>query len=123
MKIFKDKKIIFLSIILTIFTISYFIIANKVSYAFSYDYDAQAAYDKLIEIIEQSSIAYGKNNEELFKKDKIIYIKVQDLIDNNLLVPNEAGNLKHPLKENETLNNHIIKIKKSEDKLIAEVDS
>ena len=43
MKIFKDKKIIFLSIVLTIFTISYFVIANKVSYAFSYDYYAQAA--------------------------------------------------------------------------------
>ena len=97
MKTINDKKIIALGAILLVFTIGY--------------------------IIKKSAVAYGTNNPDLFKEEDTIYKKVQDLIDANLLIPNENGNVINPLKEEETLNNNVIKIKKEKDKITVEVDS
>lgn len=123
MNMIKDKKIIALSIILVVFTICYFIIANKVSYAFVTDYDANATYDNVIDTIKKSAMAYGTDKTQLFDENNTIYIKVQELIDEKYLVPNEEGNIENPLEENETLNSKMIKIKKEEDKITVEVDS
>lgn len=123
MKIFKDKKIIFLTIILVVFTIGYFVVVNKVSYAFSNNYDLEKAYNNTIKTIEECAIAYGEKNPDLFNEENIVYIKVQDLIDNELLVANKDGNIQNPLKENETLNTNIVKIKKEKEKISVEVDS
>ena len=123
MKTINDKKIIFLGAILLIFTIGYFVIINKVSYAFVNDYDPNNVYDETINIIKKSAIAYGTNNPDLFKEEDTVYKKVQDLIDANLLIPNEDGNIINPLKEEETLNDNVIKIKKEKDKITVEVDS
>lgn len=123
MKMIKDKKIIILAIVLTIFTIGYFVIVNKISYAFANNYDLTSVYENRIETIKKCAIAYGENNLDLFKEEKIIYVKVQDLIDNNLLAANAEGNIINPLKENETLNTNIIKIKYENDEITAEVDS
>ena len=122
MKIFKDKKVILLVMILMIFTIGYFIVVNKVSYAFSNNYNLETAYDNVIKTIKECAIAYGKNNSKLFEEDDIVYIKVQDLIDSNLLIANIEGNITNPLKENATLNSNIIKIKKENEKFTVEVD-
>lgn len=123
MKMFKDKKIIFLAAILAVFTIGYFVAVNKISYAFSDNYDLEKAYDNTIKTIEECAIAYGEKNSDLFNEENIIYIKVQDLIDNEILVTNKDGNIQNPLKENETLNTKIVKIKKEKDKISVEVDS
>lgn len=123
MKTFKDKKVIFLAIILVVFTIGYFVIVNKVSYAFSDNYDLEMAYDNIIKTIEECAVAYGKKHPDLFNEENIIYIKVQDLIDNDFLVANKDGNIQNPLKKNETLNTNIIKIKKDQDNISVEVDS
>jgi len=119
----KDKKIVFLGIILVVFTIGYFAIANKISYAFSNDYDFQKAYNRMIETIEKCAIAYGENNIELLKDEKTLYIKVQDLIDNNLLVPNESGNIVNPLNAKENLNSNLIKLKYENKEITVEIDS
>ena len=123
MKIIKDKKIIALAIILMVFTIGYFIIANHISYAFSEEFDSSYVYDKTIEIIKEAAISYANQKDELFKEDNIVYVKVQDLIDHNLLATNEDGNIINPLKKEENLNSNIIKIKKNKDGISAEVDS
>ena len=123
MKIFQDKKIIILISILTIFTISYFIIANKISYAFLQDYNIEDSYNQTMEVIKECAIAYGEKNPDLFKEDDITYIKVQDLIDNNYIATNEDGNISNPLKESETLNSNVIKLKKTNDEITAEIDS
>ncbi len=123
MKTINDKKIIILGAILLVFTIGYFVIINKVSYAFVNDYDPDKAYKETIDIIKKSAVVYGKNNPDLFQEEDTVYKKVQDLIDANLLVPNEEGNVINPLKEEETLNNNVIKIKKEKDKITVEVDS
>ena len=123
MKLIKDKKIIALIVLLLVFTIGYFVIITKMSYAFSYDYDANKSYSIVIDTIKKCATAYGEKNPDLFKDEKVIYIKVQDLIDNNLLVPNEEGNIVNPLNTEETLNTNIIKIKNEDDKISVEVDS
>jgi len=123
MKIMKDKKIIFLGIVLIVFTIGYFIIVNKISYAFSDNYNLNKSYDKTIETIKKCAIAYAETTPDLFKDEEIIYVKVQDLIDNKLLATNEDGKIINPLNKKETLNSNIIKIKNENDKIIVEVDS
>ena len=123
MKTINDKKIVALGAILLVFTIGYFVIVNKVSYAFVNDYDPDKVYNETIDIIKKSAVAYGTNNPELFQEEDTVYKKVQDLIDANLLIPNEEGNIVNPLKEEETLNDNVIKIKKEKDKITVEVDS
>ena len=91
MKIWQDKKIIALGIILMVFTIGYFIIVNKISYAFETNYNVEEEYNSTIETIKASAIAYGSNHLDLFNESDTVYIKVQDLIDANLLVPNDDG--------------------------------
>ena len=123
MNMFKDKKIIALSAILLVFTICYFVVANKISYAFETDYDLKATYDNVIETIKKSATSYGTDKSELFNENNTIYVKVQELIDEKYLVPNEEGNITNPMDENNTLNSKMVKIKKDEDKIIVEVDS
>ena len=122
-KFLKDKKLIALVAILLIFTIGYFTIANKISYAFVIDYDRDKEYENTIDIIKKSAIVYGEKNPDLFKENNTIYIKVQDLIDKNFLIGDENGDIINPLEENETLNSNVVKIKFEDDKVSAEVDS
>ena len=123
MKKIKDKKIIVLLVILIVFTIGYFVIVNHISYAFSDEYDPSVLYNKTIDVIKEASILYAEKNEQLFEKDKVIYVKVQDLIDNELLATNNEGNIINPTKKDEVMNSNIIKIKKDKNNYTAEVDS
>ena len=123
MKIWQDKKIIALGIILMVFTIGYFIIVNKISYAFETNYNVEEEYNSTIETIKASAIAYGSNHLDLFNESDTVYIKVQDLIDNNVLIPDEEGNITNPLKTNESLNSNIVKMKYENQEVSAEVDS
>lgn len=123
MKFIKDKKVIMLIAIIFVFTISYFIVVNHVSFAFSNKYDVNKSYSTLIDTIKQCSIAYAKNNPNLFKNDNIIYIKVQDLIDSNLLVTNNNENIINPIDQTSSLNSNIIKIKIENDEIVVSVDS
>ena len=56
MKKIKDKKIIVLAVILIVFTISYFIIVNKISYAFDNNYDLTWAYNNTMNTIKKCAI-------------------------------------------------------------------
>ena len=123
MNLFKDKKIVILVIVLVLFTAIYFIAANKISYAFSNEFDDTKLFSTTIDTIKKCAVAYGKQNKDIFNDEKIIYIKVQDLIDNNFLVPNESGNIVNPLKNNETLNSNIIKLKLENEEILVEIDS
>lgn len=122
MKNFRDKKIIILSLVLIVFTISYFVVVNKISYSFVLEYDVHDSYNMIIDTIKKSAVAYGKNNLDLFKKDKIVYIKVQDLIDNNYIYAKHEGNILNPLN-NESMNSNVIKLKLENDEIIVEIDS
>jgi hypothetical protein len=123
MKYLKDKKIISLLVILFLFTVVYFVAANKVSYAFSDNADVTHLYNKTITIIKKCALTYAKKNPDIFKKESIAYIKVQDLIDNDLLVANSDGQLINPLDSSTSLNDNIIKLKKEDGKIDVTVDS
>ena len=122
MNVLKDKKILILGAILIVFSIGYFIIANKISYAFETGNDPDADYDSIIETIEEVATFYGKNHPELFQNETIARIKVQDLIDNNLLMTNEEGNIVDPLNKDKTLNYNGITIKSDNGEITVEVD-
>ena len=77
MNMFKDKKIIALIVVMTLFTISYFIIVGKSSYAFRTDNLATERYNKTIDMIKKCALTYASNNKNLFKEENIVYIKVQ----------------------------------------------
>ena len=116
----KNKKIV---TILVVFTISYFAIVNKISYAFENNYDLNGAYDKRIETITTCAEAYGTANFEDFNDEGLMYITVQNLIDNGYLVPNEDGIILNYLNDTETLNNKKIRIKHENNKITAEIYS
>lgn len=119
----KDKKIIILFAILLVFTIAYFLIVNKVSYAFENNYDMNAVYDKKLETITKCAEAYGKANLDDFNEEGLLYITVQNLIDDGYLIPDEDGNIKNHLNTLESLNNKKIRIKYENEKINAEIYS
>lgn len=123
MKKIKDKKIIILGIILLVFTISYFVIVNKISYAFDNNIDTNKAYNARINVITTCAIAYGEANKDDFNEEGVLYITVQTLIDNKYLIPDENGNIKNYLNEVEKLNDKKIRIKNENGKMTAEVYS
>ena len=123
MNFVKDKKVIALIAILLVFTISYFVIVNHLSYAFTNKADANESYNALINIIKKSAKVYAEQNSDIFKNEKISYIKVQDLIDSNLLATNSEGNVVNPLDQSQVLNSNIIKLKLEDEEIIVSVDS
>ena len=61
MKKIKDIKVIILGLILFVFTIGYFVIVNKVSYAFENGYDIKSVEETKMNIISKCAESYGKN--------------------------------------------------------------
>lgn len=120
-KIISDKKIIVLFLILLVFTIGYFTIVNKMSYAFINNKNEDTSYNNLIKIIKMSAISYGEKHKDIFNKDNIAYIKVQDLIDSECLVADEDGLVINPLN-NDSLNSKAIKLKLVDNQIEAEID-
>ena len=123
MKKIKDKKIIVLAVILIVFTIGYFIIVNKISYAFDNNYDLTWAYNNTMNTIKKCAIAYGKDNIDSFNDEGLLYIEVQSLIDNGYIATNEAGNIVNSLNNKENLNNKKIRLKYENKEISAEIYS
>lgn len=121
-KILKDPKVITLIGILLLFTIFYFVSVNKLSYAFSNEDNSVYYHNQTINIIKEASKIYASNNVDLFKDNNIVYIKVQDLIDNGLLAANEEGKIIDILT-NDSLNNKVIKIKNENNNINIEIDN
>ncbi len=123
MKYLKDKKIMTLTIILLLFTIGYFIIVNKISYAFVNDYDASFYHTQVIHIIEQGAKKYAQDHQEEFTEEEPIkYVTVQELIDNDYLIPDEDGNIKDPSEEEVTFNSRKIRIKLQDNDFEIEIE-
>ena len=100
-----------LAIILLVFTIGYFIIVNKISYAFVNDYDASFYHTQVMNIIEEGAKKYAQDHQEEFTEEEPIkYVTVQELIDNAYLIPDEEGNIKDP-SEDATFNSRKVRIK------------
>lgn len=112
----KSKNIILYEIIavLAVFTIVYFVAANKASYAFAYD-DVKVLYDNRINLIEKSAKSYGEHNLDLFEEEDTIYVTVKDLVENGYLLPDdENGNVKDPTSDVKLLNDLRIRVTKTD---------
>jgi len=96
--------------IFIIFTIVYFLAANKISYAFAYDESAHL-YESKIKMINKSATLYGEKNIQLFEEEDPIYIPVDDLIQEGyILADDEEGKIKDPRSDVKYLNDLKVRI-------------
>lgn len=121
MERFKDIKLITCFIVLLLFTLSYFFMVNKLSYAFDNTVDLSKNHDNKIKVIEECAKKYGEINKNLFSEDDTVYIKVTDLVNAGLLATNQDENVVD-IVNNKILNDSVIKIKKEKDNYSVEVN-
>ncbi len=107
-----------LVIVIIIFGVVYFLVANNISYAFTLDVD-QELYNLTIESIEKKAQIYGEANLDLFDEDKDIYLTVNDLIERSIIFPDKDGKIVDPRNENKELNNLKVKITLEEDNKVS----
>ena len=117
----KDIKLLSCLAVLLVFTIGYFLMVNKISYAFENSVDLSNSHDNKIKVIEECSKKYDSINDNLFKEDDTIYIKVSDLVKADLLTTNREENVVDILN-GKILDDNVIKIKKEQDNYIIEVN-
>ncbi len=117
----KDIKLLSCLAVLLVFTIGYFLMVNKISYAFENSVDLSKSHDNKIKVIEECSKKYASINDNLFNEDDTIYIKVSDLVKADLLTTNREDNVVDILN-GKILDDNVIKIKKEQDNYIIEVN-
>ena len=117
----KDIKLLSCLAVLLVFTIGYFLMVNKISYAFDSTVDLSKSHDNKIKVIEECSKKYASINDNLFNEDDTIYIKVSDLVKADLLTTNREENVVDILN-GKILDDNVIKIKKEQDNYIVEVN-
>lgn len=117
----KDIKLLSCLAVLLVFTIGYFLMVNKISYAFENSVDLSNSHDNKIKVIEECSKKYASINDNLFNEDDTIYIKVSDLVKADLLTTNREENVVDILN-GKILDDNVIKIKKEQDNYIIEVN-
>ncbi len=117
----KDIKLLTCLVVLLLFTIGYFLMVNKISYAFDSTVDLSKSHDNKIKVIEECSKKYASINDNLFNEDDTVYIKVSDLVKADLLATNREENVVDILND-KILNDNVIKIKKEQDNYIVEVN-
>ena len=97
-------------LIVSIFTVVYFIVANKTSYAFEFD-EKEALYQNKISLLKVSALKYVENNPNVFDKESTIYLSATDLIEKGYLFSDdEEGNFFDPRSNVKTLNDYKVKI-------------
>ena len=107
--------------VVLVFTIIYFVTANKISYAFTDD-AAQELYQSKINLINNCATIYAKNNIELFDENNTIYMTVNELIEKGALLPDdEEGNIKDPSSDIRTMNELKVRITQKEGKISSKV--
>ena len=75
-----------------------------------------------INLIKSMSDIYAKKNMELFDEKSVIYITVQDLVDNDLIdADNTNGDVKDPTSEVKTLNDLKIRLTNKDGKISSKV--
>lgn len=117
----KDIKLLTCLVVLLLFTIGYFLMVNKISYAFDSTVDLSKSHDNKIKVIEECSKKYASINDNLFNEDDTVYIKVSDLVKADLLTTNREENVVDILN-GKILDDNVIKIKKEQDNYIIEVN-
>lgn len=109
-----------LLIFIAVFTIIYFVVANKVSYVFNHDYDEEM-YALKMDSIEKKAEIYGKYNKDIFKDKSSAYITVDDLAKENFVTTDKDGNVEDPRDSSKKLNDLKIKLTNKKDHVTAKI--
>lgn len=107
-------------VILSVFTLAYFIIMNKISYNFNVDYEIDL-YNLTIASIEEQAALYGRGNETIFVDNDTVYMSVSDLAQEGAIVSSSEGTVIDPRDDTKTLNDLRVKIVKKNSRVTAEV--
>ncbi len=99
--------------VLFVFTIVYFVVANNMSYAFVNN-DEEITYNHVIVEIKNASANFISSHEDLFNEEDIVYIIVDDLVNEGLLEADSDGKVKDPSSPVKTFNNVKIRLTKLE---------
>ena len=109
-----------LIVILAVFTVGYFVLANKFSYGFDVNYE-EDLYNLKIAAIEKNATIYAEGHEELFAESSDIYMTVEELALAGVIISNSEGVVKDPRNSEDTLNELRVKITNKDDRITAEV--
>lgn len=109
-----------LIVILAIFTVAYFVVANMFSYNFDVNFE-QELYDLKIAAIEKNATIYAEGHEELFEESSDVYMTVEELALANVIISNSQGVVIDPRNNEDTLNDLRVKITNKDDVITAEV--
>lgn len=75
-------------IVIVVFSAIYLISIVEVSSAFEVDYD-QLAQENYYSLIEMQAELYATINEDIFEETSVVYIYLEDLIQNGLITQSE----------------------------------
>lgn len=114
-----DKFSISFFVVIAIFTIGFFIFANKASYVFANNYEKDI-FDSRISSIEKVAEIYAEKQKDLFAEDDTTYIKVDDLAKIGYVISSD-GVVIDPRDEAKSLNDCKIKLTKTKTNITAKV--
>ncbi len=109
-----------LIILLAVFTVGYFMLANRFSYDFDVNYEDDL-YDLKIASIEKNAAIYAEEHEELFAESSDVYMTVEELALANVIISNTEGVVDDPRNNEDNLNDLRVKITNKDDVITAEV--
>lgn len=107
-------------IVLALFTVGYFVVANIISYNFDVNYE-EDLYDLTISSIEKQAALYGENNTEIFAESNDVYMTIEQLAAANAIISTSEGVVADPRDDSKTLNDIRVKITNNDDEITAEV--
>lgn len=112
--------IVELSIVLGVFSICYFTAAWLISGKLNVNYEEQMYEDKLT-TIENGAVYYAKTHENLFEKENVAYITVEDLAKSNIVRSQDNYEVIDPRDNDSTMNNIKIKLTNENEKITAKI--
>ena len=120
MKNKKGYSAVELIVVIAVFTVGYFVVANMLSYNFDVNYE-EDLYDLTISSIEKQAALYGENNTEIFAESNDVYMTIEQLAAANAIISTSEGVVADPRDDSKTLNDIRVKITNDDDEITAEV--
>lgn len=109
-----------LIVVLVIFSVGYFALANIISKDIDVNYEEEM-YALKIDSIETGAVLYAKINNDIFADDNQVYLTVADLVDASVVISNADGEVIDPRDSEESLNDLKVKVTQDGDEVTAEV--
>ena len=109
-----------LVIVIAVFTVGYFLVANTLSYNFDVDYE-EDLYNLKIASIEEQAAIYAEGHTDMFVESNDVYMTVEELAMNNAIISTSEGVVADPRDSENTLNDLRVKITNEDEKITAEV--